>query len=176
MNVETTIATVPFTRLLRTELRKLVDTRSGRWLLIAILATTPIVVTVMLIVAKPGDLTYERFVDFTQTPQKILLPIVGILTVTSEWSQRTGLVTFTLETDRRRDLLAKAGATMLLGLLVMTVTFSSEAIGNLLGIALDEHDVTGRHWAQRLVATLLWIAVPAIFGVARVLRSEVASQ
>jgi len=254
MNVETTIATVPFTRLLRTELRKLVDTRSGRWLLIAILATTPIVVTVMLIVAKPGDLTYERFVDFTQTPQKILLPIVGILTVTSEWSQRTGLVTFTLEPDRRRVLLAKAGATMLLGLLVMTVTFSSAAIGNLLGIALRggdgawafgltgfrdiaivllsglaqglaygmslllsaaaiiayfvlptlssllagalpslkdkshwfdlnqaqgalyEHDMTGRHWAQLLVATLLWIAVPAIFGVARVLRSEVASQ
>jgi ABC-2 type transport system permease protein len=108
---------VPFARLFKAELRKVADTRSGRWLLIAIIATTPLVVAVMLVTAAPKDLTYEKFVDFTQTPQKILLPVLGILTITTEWSQRTGLVTFTLEPDRRRVLLAKAGATLLLGLL-----------------------------------------------------------
>ncbi|MGH3175825.1 MAG: ABC transporter permease, partial [Streptosporangiaceae bacterium] len=108
---------VPFARLFTAELRKLADTRSGRWLLIAVLATTPLVVAVMLIVAEPRNLTYEKFVDFTQTPQKVLLPVLGILTITSEWSQRTGLVTFTLEPDRGRVLLAKAGATLLLGVL-----------------------------------------------------------
>lgn len=257
MNVnlaEPTTLRVPFTRLLRTELRKLTDTRAGRWLLIAILATTPLVVAVMLITAKPRNLTYGNFVDFTQTPQKILLPILGILTITSEWSQRTGLVTFTLEPDRKRVLLAKASATMLLGLLVMTMTFASAAVGNVLGPALRDgdggwafgitgfrdiaivllsglaqglafgmlllisaaaivtyfilpnlsgllfgavpslkhegrwldlnqaqaalygHDMTGRHWTQLLVATLLWVALPAVLGVTRVLRTEVASR
>jgi ABC-2 type transport system permease protein len=129
---------VPFSRLIRTELRKLTDTRAGRWLLIAILATTPLVAAVMLFTAKPKDLTYDTFVDFTSTPQKILLPILGILTITSEWSQRTGLVTFTLEPNRKRVLLAKTGATLLLGLLVLTLTFTSSAIGNILGTALRD--------------------------------------
>jgi ABC-2 type transport system permease protein len=131
---------VPFARLLRTELRKLTDTRAGRWLLIAILATTPLVVAGMLIIADPANLTYDRFVDFTQTPQKILLPILGILTITSEWSQRTGLLTFTLEPNRKRVLLAKAGATLLLGLLVIAITFASAAVGNILGVALRHGD------------------------------------
>ena len=131
---------VPFARLFTAELRKLADTRSGRWLLIAVLATTPLVVAVMLIVAEPRNLTYEKFVDFTQTPQKVLLPVLGILTVTSEWSQRTGLVTFTLEPDRGRVLLAKAGATLLLGVLVIAITFTSAAAGNALGAALRHGD------------------------------------
>lgn len=131
---------IPFGRLLRTELRKLRDTRAGRWLLIAILAVTPVVVAVMVVAVDPKDLTYEEFVNITQTPQKLLLPVVGILTVTTEWSQRTGLVTFTLEPDRRRVLLAKACATLLLGVLVLAVTFSSAAVGNLLGAALRDGD------------------------------------
>jgi hypothetical protein len=131
---------VPFARLLRTELRKLVDTRSGRWLLIAILATTPLVVAGMLIAADPANLTYDKLVDFTQTPQKILLPVLGILTVTSEWSQRTGLLTFTLEPNRGRVLLAKAGATLLLGLLVIAMTFAWAAVGNILGAVLRGGD------------------------------------
>ena len=128
------------TRLFRAELRKLTDTRAGKWLLIAIFATTPLVVAGMLVLADPKDLTYDRFVDFTQTPQKLLLPILGILSVTSEWSQRTGLLTFTLEPNRRRVLLAKAAATLLLGVLVITTTFVSAAVGNLLGAALRGGD------------------------------------
>jgi hypothetical protein len=127
---------IPFGRLLRTELRKLTDTRASRWLLIAIVAATPVVVTVMLFVAAPTDLTYNKFVDFTQTPQKILLPALAILTMTSEWSQRTGLVTFTLVPDRRRVLLAKFTALLALGLVAIAVAFVAAGIGNVLGAGL----------------------------------------
>lgn len=253
MNATTPITRVPFGRLLANELRKLTDTRAGRWLLFAVLVTTPLVIAVMLITAEPADLTYDRFVDFATTPQKVLLPVLGILTVTSEWSQRTGLVTFVLEPTRRRVLLAKVGATLLLGLLVMTVTLASAAIGNVLGTAwrggagswhfgltgyrdiaivllsalaqglafgmlllvsaaaivayfvlptlsgvlfgavpaledegpwfdinqaqgaLYDHAMTGRQWAQLLLATSLWIVLPAAVGVIRVLRGEVRS-
>jgi ABC-2 type transport system permease protein len=126
----------PFGRLVRTEFRKLTDTRSGRWLLIAITAVTPLVVAVTLFTADPDTLTYDRFVDFTQSPQKILLPLLGLLTITTEWSQRTGLVTFTLVPGRGRVLRAKAAATFLLGIGVISVAFATAAVGNVLGMAL----------------------------------------
>ena len=125
------VSPVPFGRLARVELRKLTDTRASRWLLIAITAATPIVLAVMLAVAAPRDLTYDRLVDFSQTPQKFLLPALAILSVTGEWSQRTGLVTFTLVPSRRRVLLAKAAATLGLGLAVIAVAFAAAAAGNL---------------------------------------------
>lgn len=131
---------IPFGRLVRTELRKLTDTRASRWLLIAIVTITPVVVAVMLFAASPKALTYNKLVDYTQTPQKILLPALGILAITSEWSQRTGLVTFTLVPDRRRVLLAKFTATLALGLLVIAVAFAAAGAGNLLGAVLRHGD------------------------------------
>ena len=38
----------------------------------------------------------------------IILPMIAILSVTSEWSQRSGLTTFTLVPHRGRVILAKA--------------------------------------------------------------------
>ena len=126
-------AGIPFGRLLRTELRKLTDTRASRWLLIAITSVTPIVVAVMLFAIKRQDLTFNKLVDYSSTPEKVLLPALGILAMTSEWSQRTGLVTFTLVPNRRRVLLAKFMATLSLGLMVSAVMFAACAVGNLLG-------------------------------------------
>ena len=45
----------------------------------------------------------------------MLLPILGIMAATAEWTQRTGLVTFTLEPRRGRVVLAKALAALVLG-------------------------------------------------------------
>jgi ABC-type transport system involved in multi-copper enzyme maturation permease subunit len=131
-------AGIPFGRLVRTELRKLTDTRASRWLIAGIVAATPVVLVVMLFAAGPKDLTYENMVDFTQTPQKLLLPALGLLAMTSEWSQRTGLVTFTLVPDRRRVLLAKFAATLVLALVVIALAFGSAAVGNVLGMALRQ--------------------------------------
>ena len=131
---------IPFSRLVQTELRKLVDTRAGRWLLIAIGALTPVVVVVMLAAVSAKDLTYNKFVDFAQTPMKILLPALGILTMTSEWSQRTGLVTFTLEPRRSRVLRAKFAAALLLGLGMIATVFAFAALGNVLGQLIRNGD------------------------------------
>lgn len=127
---------IPFARLWRTELRKLVDTRAGRWLLIAVACASPVVVAVVLLVMKPQDLTFNKVVDYASTPEKILLPALGLLAMTSEWSQRTGLVTFTLVPDRRRVLAAKFAAAISLALLVSAVMFATCAVGNLLGAGL----------------------------------------
>jgi ABC-type transport system involved in multi-copper enzyme maturation permease subunit len=131
---------IPFSRLVKTELRKLVDTRAGRWLVIATLVLTPVVMAVMVAAAPTKDLTYNKFVDFTQAPQKYLLPVLGILTMTSEWSQRTGLVTFTLEPRRGRVLKAKFVAATALGLSATAMVFVFAAIGNVLGRLVRDGD------------------------------------
>jgi len=129
------VTAVPFTRLLRVELRKLVDTRAGFWLLIAIGLCTVAVIGVFLVVADPEHLTFIDFVGATATPQSILLPVLGILAVTAEWSQRTGLVTFTLEPSRIRVAIAKLVAVVLVGLLAVVVALGVAGLSNGAGMA-----------------------------------------
>ncbi len=110
---------VPFGRLIRVELRKLADTRAGRWLLISIVALTLLVLVIQMAVVLGNDL-HPTFVDFlqgTNTPMGILLPVLGVLSITSEWSQRTAMVTFTLEPSRMRVVLAKMVSLFILSVL-----------------------------------------------------------
>lgn len=129
------VTAVPFTRLLRVELRKLVDTRAGFWLLTAIGLITVAVIGVFLFVADPHQLTFINFVGASATPQSILLPVLGILAVTAEWSQRTGLVTFTLEPSRSRIAVAKLVGVTLVGLLAVVVALGVAALSNVAGMA-----------------------------------------
>jgi len=130
------IARVPFHRLLRVELRKLVDTRSGRWLLATIGLITVGVIAVYLFTAAPQSLTFRNGVGVTSTPQSLLLPVLAILTVTTEWTQRTGLVTFTVEPSRGRVVLAKLVAVVAVGLLAVSVALAAAALANVAGSAL----------------------------------------
>lgn len=108
---------VPFARLVKVELRKATDTRAGRWLLGLIGLVTLIALVAVLFVGAPtDDKDFGTFLVTTFLPQNIFLPIVGILVVTAEWSQRTGLVTFSLEPRRGRVGLAKLVAAIVLGL------------------------------------------------------------
>ncbi|MDX6296865.1 MAG: type transport system permease protein [Nocardioidaceae bacterium] len=128
------ISRVPLLRLLHVELRKVTDTRAGKWLFIGIGAITAVVILVFLLVGAPTDLTFNNFLTATGSPQGYLLPVLGVLAITSEWSQRTGLVTFTLEPSRVRVVAAKFIAMILLGLTAVAVAFALAAGGNVLGI------------------------------------------
>jgi ABC-2 type transport system permease protein len=127
---------VRMSRLIRVELRKVLDTRAGMWLLIAIGLLTVTAVTIFLFAAETRELTYENFTSVTLTPQGFLLPVLGILAITSEWSQRTGLVTFTLEPSRGRIVVAKFVAVIALGLAAVAVLLVAGALFNLLGAAV----------------------------------------
>ena len=98
-------ARVPFGRLVSVELRKMFDTRAGRWLLISIAASTALVLVIQLWVVLAQDLTvtFNDFAGGANIPMNILLPVLGVMSVTSEWSQRTAMVTFTLEPSRSRS-------------------------------------------------------------------------
>ena len=136
-------APLPFGRLVRVELRKMADTRAGRWLLISIAALTALVLIIQLSVVLSQDLTVE-FRDFMvamNTPMGILLPVLGIMCVTSEWSQRTAMVTFTLEPSRMKLVLAKFVATMLIAVAAVVVGMLLSVVANMLYGSLSGNDV-----------------------------------
>jgi ABC-2 type transport system permease protein len=110
-------------RLVAVELRKIVDTRAGFWLQVATAAITVLVVIVRVVVGDAADHTFAAMLDVGVKPAAVLLPIAGILLVTSEWSQRTGMITFALVPVRSRVIGAKLIASLVLagGMLAMAV-------------------------------------------------------
>jgi ABC-2 type transport system permease protein len=125
---------VPLTRLIIVEGRKQLDTRAGRWLLITIAVATAIVLAVLLFM-NGGKHSFRELLLATVTPQALLLPIVGILAVTSEWSQRAALVTFTLEPRRGRVAAAKTISALLVAVLALAAAVTLAALAHVGSIA-----------------------------------------
>ena len=240
----------PMSRLVKVELRKMVDTRAGMWLMIAIGVITVVAIVIFGLAASEEDRTFNNFMGFAGTPQGFLLPVMGILLVTQEWSQRTAMVTFTLEPHRSRTLAAKVYAALLLGVAAILLAFATAALatvvfggdnafdsfglidlakygvlqatGVLQGLAfgllflnsaaaivtyfvlpisfsivaeiwgwLNERapwidlgtaqaplfeepgNLSGEQWAQVLVTGLIWVIIPFVVGLWRMLRAEV---
>ena len=108
------VAPSPLARLTRVELRKATDTRSGRWLL-ALIAVIAVAGAVMAaLTGSDSDHTLASILGVTAQVTVILLPVLGVLLVTSEWSQHSALTTFTLVPRRSRVIAAKAAAAVLL--------------------------------------------------------------
>jgi ABC-2 type transport system permease protein len=240
---------IPLGRLVLVELRKLADTRSGKWLLIAIGVITMLIVVTVFLTAKQSDRTFLNFMGATATPQGFLLPVLGILLVTSEWNQRTALVTFTLMPVRGRVVVAKVAAALIAGFAAIVLAVAVAALATIVGgasdawanIGLDDFakfgllqatgvlqglafgllflnsaaaivvyfvvpiafsivanlwsalkdaapwidlgtsqpplysgvNMTGEQWAQLATSTALWVLLPLVLGVLRVLRAEV---
>jgi ABC-2 type transport system permease protein len=104
-------------RLTLVELRKMTDTRAGFWLLLTTALLTVAVVVIAGFEMEEADRTLRNFVGIACVPISLLGPVVGILLVTSEWSQRTSLITFTLVPHRSRVLVAKLLAGVALSLI-----------------------------------------------------------
>jgi ABC-2 type transport system permease protein len=106
---------IPFSRLLRVEWGKATDTRASRWLLAAVAASTVGLMLVPILSPSSIEQSYTSYLGFAAVGLSILLPVVAILTLTSEWSQRTNLTTFTQEPRRMRVVIAKIGVSLMLG-------------------------------------------------------------
>jgi ABC-2 type transport system permease protein len=116
-------------RLVAVELRKMVDTRAGLWLQVATVAITVVAVIVRSVVGDAADHTFAAILDVGVKPAAFLLPIAGILLVTSEWSQRTGMITFALVPMRSRVLGAKLIASVVLAVAMLVMAVGVVAAG-----------------------------------------------
>ena len=126
-------APIPFRTVAGVELRKMFDTRSGFWLIAGIAATGLIATVAVVLFASDSGLTYDNFAGAVGVPMTILLPVLAILSVTSEWSQRAGLTTFTLVPHRGRVIRAKLTVTLAVGVASMALALAVGAIGNVVG-------------------------------------------
>ena len=127
---------IPFTRLLSVELRKCFDTRAGFWLMASIGIASLLATGAVLLWAPDSELTYSTFATAIGFPMAIILPMVAVLSVTSEWSQRSGLTTFTLVPHRSRAIAAKAGVTVGISVVSMLVAMAIGAVGTVVGSAI----------------------------------------
>ncbi len=132
---------IPMTRLVGVELRKMFDTRSGFWLLTSIGITALLATGAVILFAPDSELTYNNFAAAIGVPMTIILPIMAILSVTSEWSQRNGLTTFTLVPHRGRVIWAKAISAVGVGIVSIVVAFSIGALGNVVGTTITGTDL-----------------------------------
>jgi ABC-2 type transport system permease protein len=125
---------VPFMRLVSVELRKTADTRAGRWLLLAIAGLTLLVLVIQMwvVVAQDIHVTFNDFLQGMNTPMGILLPVLGVMSVTSEWSQRTAMVTFTLEPSRERIIGAKFASILVISAAALVVGIVLASFANVL--------------------------------------------
>jgi hypothetical protein len=132
---------VPLTRVVRVELRKMFDTRSGFWLMasLVILGVAATVGTVLY--APEEELTHNTFAAAIGFPMTIVLPMIAILSITGEWSQRTGLTTFTLVPHRGRMMLAKTIASVVVAVAAMLVALVVGVVGNVVGTAITGTDL-----------------------------------
>ncbi len=124
-----------FARLVNVELRKMVDTRAGFWLPIGVAGVTLITVIITVLVHGGHDATFAHTARNALMPSSFLLPVLGILLVCGEWTQRTTLATFTLVPDRGRILSAKLAASLVFSVaaFVVCLAFSfvfAELVGN----------------------------------------------
>ena len=168
---------IPTTRLVKVELRKMFNTRSGFWMLISIGVLSVIATGAVITFAPESDVTYQNFASAIGLPMSVILPMIAILAVTSEWSQRSGLTTFTLVPSRGRVIGAKAIATLLVGLGSIAVAFAVGALGNLAGSALagvdTVWDISLSMAPQMVLGNLVGMAIGFTLGV--VLRNSAAA-
>lgn len=164
-----TPAPIPMSRILAVELRKMFDTRSGFWLLIGMGVSALIATVSVALWAPDSSITYDSFGAAVGVPMTLLLPVMAILSVTSEWSQRSGLTTFTLVPRRGRVVLAKAVVSVGVGVASILLALAIGALGNIVGSSLAGVDtVWDISWSQMgtlLLANALNLMVGFMLGV-----------
>ncbi len=170
-------APIPFGRVAAVELRKMFDTRAGFWLMASIVITSAIATTLTVLLGDRGELTFDSFAASVGSPMSVIMPIVGVLAVTSEWSQRTSLTTFTLVPSRPKVVAAKLVDVLAIGAVSMFVALGVGAVGNLVSAGITGNDpvwdIAASTFAQIVLANELGMLLGFALGV--VLRNSPAA-
>jgi ABC-type transport system involved in multi-copper enzyme maturation permease subunit len=150
------------TTLVHVELRKMLDTRAGLWLQIAIVFTTLAVVVVRSILGDASDHTFVSILDVALGPAAFLLPVSGILLITSEWSQRTGMITFALVPVRSRVIGAKLVASIVITMATLAAIVAIAAAGALVAGV----NGTWTHVVPLIAQSAVFLVAGVVVGVA----------
>jgi len=170
----TELAPIPLSRVVRVELRKMFDTRSGFWLIASIVITGLIATVATVAFAPDEDLTYYNFAKAVGFPITVILPMVALLAITSEWSQRSGLTTFTYVSSRRRVVGAKTLSAIIIAVASMLFAFAAGAVGNVVGSTIAGTpmvwDLSVAHAVTIVLGNLVSLSIGTMLGM--LLRSS----
>jgi ABC-type transport system involved in multi-copper enzyme maturation permease subunit len=161
-----TIRPLRFPTLLAVEVRKMLDTRSGR----SLLASTVVVSAAVLVwkVAHSSvETAFDNYSRGVATMVAFLTPLIGLLAMTSEWTQRTALTTFTLAPRRLPVIAAKYVASLLVSLGAAAVGMAMAATACAIGGELHgPSDFSGWLGDIRYAAVfvVLQVTMGAAFG------------
>ena len=164
-----TVRPIPTGRLAKVELRKMFDTRAGFWLMASVGIVSVLATAAVILWAPDEAITLETFATAIGMPLSVVLPIIAILSITSEYSQRTGLTTYTLVPWRGRVITAKLIVTLAIGVASMVLALGIGAVGNLLGSTLTGldavWDVSLQTFAYIVLANILGMLIGFMLGV-----------
>jgi hypothetical protein len=156
----------PFLKLVAIELRKSVNTRSGRVLIAAILLIALAALTWQLTHLPKGPAGFDGFLGAASAGVMLLLPVIGVMAMTSEWTQRTALTTFTLSPRRVRVQLAKFVSAVVLSAVVMTGVVVLALASTALAGAVTDHTTSYAGLGGQLVGAYLTVALNVVMGAA----------
>ncbi len=159
-----------FVRQVVVELRKMVDTISGVVLLV-ITAALVVIASVALIglgaiVPELGAPSFGTLLTGSTGATAILLPVLGIMAITSEWSQRTLLTTFTLEPRRMRVLAAKLVSGIVIALGAMALALVWTAIATPLGALVLDQPAVWDVTSHELIGSIAVQVIGVLSGMA----------
>ena len=156
---------IPFGTLVRAELRKTVDVRAARWLLFAAALLAAGAEAVPLVF--PHNVTQDRasYLTWAALGVSRLLPLVLLMAMTAEWSQRTAMTTFTLEPRRGRVLAAKTAAGLIISVIAGLFALAAGTVAVLAAGHAGRVVAGGWDWSQ-LAGFALFIVLTSAVGMA----------
>jgi ABC-type transport system involved in multi-copper enzyme maturation permease subunit len=154
----------PLPRIIAVELRKLVDTRAGTWLLAGTGLGAVVLVGVLAAVPTTGMRTPEELLWAAQLPAVVVLPVLGVLAMAGEWSQRTALTTFALVPRRGRVLAGKLAAAALVAVAAAVATVPVAVLGGLAAGLPDAGPPAPAVLAQCALQLVVFVLMGSAFG------------
>jgi ABC-type transport system involved in multi-copper enzyme maturation permease subunit len=155
-----------FLKLVSIELRKSVNTRSGRVLIAAVLLLAVIAIGWQLTHLPEGPAAFEGFLGAASSSVMLILPVIGVMAMTSEWTQRTALTTFTLSPRRVRVQLAKFVSAIVLSVVVMTVVVGLAVAGTALAGGVTDHAASYAGMGGLVAGGYLTVALNVVMAAA----------
>ena len=156
-------------RLFAIELRKTIDTRAGFWLLVSTALAAVVVAAITLAAGDHGhDPSFGLFFARTIGTGSIALPVLGILAITSEWSQRTAVTTFALIPRRERVIAGKllAGVAVALAFVAvcLLISLAATALVPVIGNGHARWDIAATGVAAAVLFIVMWMLAGAALG------------
>lgn len=161
----TSLAALP--RLTAVEVRKVLDTRSGRALVLLPLALSAAIAAAAVSVQDQGPVSVIDTFVLSAALFNISLPVLAILSFTQEWSTRSSMLTFALTPRRGLVFAAKYVAVTAMSLatlmtaMLLTIA-AATAIAGARGLPVA-YSVSSGFWSA-VVTVLLFVALGAALG------------